>query len=56
MEPLLVLIEKGDTVLIRHGIPHIGAKNLTECKNVRLYSFIDIPSWKLHLGKGYFIR
>ena len=56
MEPLLVLIEKGDTILMRHDIPHAGAENLTERKNVRLHCFIDIPSWNLPLDKGYSIK
>ena len=29
MEPLLVLIEKGDTLIMRSDIPHAGAENLT---------------------------
>ena len=39
MEPMIVLIEKGDTLLMRHDIPHAGAENLTERKNVRLHFF-----------------
>ena len=56
MEPLLVLIEKGDTLLMRHDITHAGAENLTEHKNVRQHFFVDIPSWNLHLDTGYSIK
>ena len=56
MEPFLVLIEKGDTLLMRHDIPHAGAENLTERRNVRLHYFIDIPCWNLHLDHGYTIK
>ena len=56
MEPLLVLIEKGDVILMRHDILHAGAENLTECKNLMLRFFIDIPSWKISVGVDYSIK
>ena len=56
MEPIIVLIEKGDTLMMRHGIPHAGAENFTQLKNVRLHFFIDIPGWNLKLDHGYTIK
>ena len=56
MQPMLVLIEKGDTLLMRHDIPHAGAENFTEHKNVRLHSFIDVLSWNLQLDNGYSVK
>ena len=36
MQPIIVLIEKWDTLLMSHDIPHAGAENYTQRKNVRL--------------------
>ena len=56
MKPMIVLIEKGDTLLMRHDIPHAGAENFTERKNVRLHCFIDVVGWNLDLDKGYSVK
>ena len=49
MQPMLVLIEKGDCLLMRHDIPHAGAENHTDNKNVKLHMFVDVPGWNLEL-------
>ena len=50
MQPMIVLIEKGDTLLMRHDT---GAENFTERKNVRLHFFVDVLGWNLKLDHGY---
>ena len=53
MEPKLVLIERGDTLLFRNDIPHAGAENLTDHQNVRLHSFMTVDDWELPLNQGF---
>ena len=52
MKPMIVLIEKGDTLLMRHDIPHAGVENFTQRRNIRLHYFIDVVGWNLDLDKG----
>ena len=47
MEPKLVLIERGDTLLFCNNTPHTGAENLTDHQNVRLNFFITVRNWDL---------
>ena len=56
MQPMIVLIEKGDTLLMRHDIPHAGAENFTEHKNVGLLFFVDVLGWNLKLDHGYSVQ
>ena len=37
VESFIVLVNKGDTLLIRHDIRHAGVENVTERKNMRLH-------------------
>ena len=52
MEPKLVLLERGDTLLFHNDIPHAGTENLTDRQNVRLHSFITIDNWGVSQNKG----
>ena len=56
MKSMLVLVEKGDCLLMRDDIPHAGAENLTDHKNVRLHMFVDVPGWNLEVDSGYTIK
>ena len=56
MQPMIVLIEKGDTLLMRHDIPHAGAENFTKRKNVRLHFVVDVLGWNLKFDHGYTIK
>ena len=53
MNPILVLIERGDTIVFRTDIPHAGAENLTDNTNVRLQSFLTFDKWEVPLKKGF---
>ena len=53
MDPQLVLIEMGDTILFRLDVPHAGAENLTDNPNLRLHSFISVDEWDLPFQEGH---
>ena len=56
MKPILVLVEKGDCLLMRDDIPHAGAENHTDYNNVRLHMFVDVLGWNLNVDHGYSIK
>ena len=56
MKPMLVLVEKGDCLLMRDDIPHAGAENHTDYNNVRLHMFVDVLGWNLKVDNGYTIK
>ena len=51
--PKLVLLEQGDTILMRLDIPHAGAENFTDKINVRLHTFLRVLSWKVNWVTGF---
>ena len=56
MEPLLVLVEKGDTLIVRLDIPHAGAENVTDFDNTRLHCFIEFPGMNIEEVDGYAVK
>lgn len=56
IEPFLLLITKGDTLIILSDIPHVGAENLSKSRNVKLHYSIEIPCWNVYLDDSYTIQ
>lgn len=56
IEPFLLLITKGDTLIILSDIPHVGAEKLSKSRNIKLHCSIEIPCWNVYLDDSYTIQ
>ena len=53
---ILVLLNRGDTILVRTDIPHAGTENLVKHDNYRLHAFWNVEQWSLKEDDGFTVK